>query len=98
MVITSIFRKCSKIKIKPFLKTKICNRSHTRVKTRAFLESIIVYAPAGVTQWIECWPGNQRVAGSIPIQGKCQVPSWGRVRGKQTLMFLSFSFSLPPSL
>ena len=26
---------------------------------------------AGVTQWIECWPENQRVAGSIPGQGTC---------------------------
>ena len=24
----------------------------------------------GVTQWIECRPANQRVAGSIPSQGK----------------------------
>ena len=23
-------------------------------------------APAGVAQWIECWPTNQRVASSIP--------------------------------
>ena len=26
---------------------------------------------AGVAQWIECWPVNQRVAGSIPSQGTC---------------------------
>ena len=24
---------------------------------------------AGVAQWIECWPVNQSVAGSIPSQG-----------------------------
>ena len=30
-------------------------------------------ALAGVAQWIECWPGNQRVAGSIP--------SWGTYLG-----------------
>ena len=30
-------------------------------------------ALAGVAQWIECWPMNQRVAGSIPSQGTCLV-------------------------
>ena len=29
------------------------------------------YALAGVTQWIECLPLNQRVAGSILTQGTC---------------------------
>ena len=29
----------------------------------------IKLALAGVTQWIECWPENQRVTGSIPSQG-----------------------------
>ena len=28
-------------------------------------------ALAGVAQWIECWPVNQRAAGSIPGQGAC---------------------------
>ena len=28
-------------------------------------------ALAGVAQWIECRPANQRVTGSIPIQGTC---------------------------
>ena len=28
-------------------------------------------ALAGVAQWIECWPVNQRVASSIPSQGIC---------------------------
>ena len=26
---------------------------------------------ADVAQWIECWPLNRRVAGSIPSQGTC---------------------------
>ena len=26
---------------------------------------------AGIAQWIECQPANQRVAGSIPSQGTC---------------------------
>ena len=29
------------------------------------------FAPAGVAQWIECWPVNQRVACSILSQGTC---------------------------
>ena len=28
-------------------------------------------ALAGVAQWIECWPSNQRVSGSILSQGTC---------------------------
>ena len=28
-------------------------------------------ALAGVAQWIECWPANQRVTGLIPSQGTC---------------------------
>ena len=28
-------------------------------------------ALAGVAQWTEHWPANQRVAGSIPSQGTC---------------------------
>ena len=29
----------------------------------------VVVTPAGVAQWIEYWPANQRVTGSIPSQG-----------------------------
>ena len=28
-------------------------------------------ALAGVAQWTECWPENQRVAGSIPSRDTC---------------------------
>ena len=28
-------------------------------------------ALAGVAQWIECWPANERVTGLIPSQGTC---------------------------
>ena len=31
---------------------------------------IFIVALAGVAQWIECWPVNQRVAGLIPSLGK----------------------------
>ena len=56
------------------------------------------FALAGVAQWIECWPVNQRATGLIPSQGTClgcrPGPQWvGHVRGNYTLMFL-LSFSL----
>ena len=63
-----------------------------------------VRALAGVAQWIECEPANQRVIGSIPSQGTClgcgpgQVPSRECRRGNHTLIFLSLSFSLPSPL
>ena len=60
-------------------------------------------AQAGVAQWTECQPVNQRIAGSIPSQGICL--GWrsgplheGRARGNYTLMFLSLSFSFPSPL
>ena len=34
-------------------------------------EHTIQAALAGVAQWIECGPGNQRVTGLIPSQGTC---------------------------
>ena len=54
-------------------------------------------ALAGVAQWIECRPANQRVTGSIPhswVAG--QVPSGGHARGNHTLMCPSLSFSSLP--
>ena len=32
---------------------------------------IMNLALAGVAQWIECRPANQRIAGLIPSQGTC---------------------------
>ena len=59
-------------------------------------------ALAGVAQWIECRPVNQRVVGLIPTRAHAwfvgQVPSRGRMKGNHILMFLSLSFSLPSSL
>ena len=56
-------------------------------------------ALAGVAQWIEHGPANQRVTGSIPSQGTClgcrPSPQWGCVRSNHTLMFLALSFSFP---
>ena len=59
-------------------------------------------ALAGVAQWIECWPANQRALVQFPVRAHAwvagQVSSWGRMRGNYTLMFLSLSFSLPSPL
>ena len=66
------------------------------------LDKVDKRALAGVAQWIECWPANQKVAGLIPSQGTClcfgQVPSRRQVRGNHILMFLFLSFSLPSPL
>ena len=47
-----------------------------------------ITALAGVAQWIERGPANQRVAGFIPSQGTGwgyePVPSLGQVRGNHT--------------
>ena len=63
---------------------------------------VMIIALAGVAQWIEHQPVNQRVTGSIPSHSTClvcgHIPIWGCVRGNHTLMFLSLSFSLPSPL
>ena len=58
-------------------------------------------ALAGVAQWTECRPSNQRVTSLIPSQGTClgcgpgQVPRRGT--GNHTLIFLFGPLFLPPS-
>ena len=49
-----------------------CPDHYSPTRTASLL-LLIENAPAlaGVAQWIECWPENQRVAGSIPSQGMC---------------------------
>ena len=61
------------------------------------------FSLAGVAQWIEHQPVNQRVSVSIPGLGhmpgsQARSPRRGHSRGNYTLMFLSHSFSLPLSL
>ena len=60
---------------------------------------------AGVAQWIECWPANQKVASSIPSQGTCLVCRPGpQLRGHErqlidvSLAHQCYSSSLPSSL
>ena len=56
-------------------------------------------ALAGVAQWIECWPENQRVTGSIPSQGTClgcgPGPQWG-LHERQPHINVSLPLFLPP--
>ena len=58
---------------------------------------------AGVAQWIERWPENQRVAGSIPSQGTClgcrPGPQWGSHKSQPHIVVSLPLFLLPfPSL
>ena len=58
-----------------------------------------ISALAGVAQWIECWPANQRVASSIPSQSTClgcrPGPQLGACEG-QPYIDVSLPFFLPP--
>ena len=54
-------------------------------------------APAGVSQWTECQPVNQRVTGSIPSQGTClgcRPGPWWRVHKRQPQVDVFLSLSL----
>ena len=56
---------------------------------------------AGVAQWIECWPANQRVTSSIPSQGACLGCRPGPEQGaheSQPHIDVSLSLSLSLSL
>ena len=80
-----------------------CRNLHT-IRWGAMKEKVGYLALAGVAQWTEHWPVNQRAISLIPSQDTClgcrpgQVPSRGRVRDYHTLMFLSLSVSLPSPL
>ena len=57
-------------------------------------------AMAGVAQWIEFQPVNQRVADLIPSQGTClgckPSPRWGEVCERQPHTDVSLCVFLPP--
>ena len=43
-------------------------------KKKTLVKNCIKIKPealAGVVQWMECWPVNQKVTGLIPSQGTC---------------------------
>ena len=63
-------------------------------KARIFFSAL-----AGVAQWIECEPANQRVAGSIPSQGTCLGCGPGPQQGaleRQPHTDVSLTLFLPP--
>ena len=66
------------------------------------LSLFIFFMPAlaGVAQWIEQWPANQRVAGWIPSQGTCLGcrPGPHREGGHEREPHIDVSFPLSPSL
>ena len=56
---------------------------------------------AGVAQWIECLPADQRVTGSIPSQGTCLGCRLGPQKGvhkRQPHIDISLRFFLPSPL
>ena len=63
------------------------------------LKTLLNLAPAGVAQWIDHWPANQRVASSIPSQGTClgcgPGPQWGALE-RQPHTDVSLPLFLPP--
>ena len=70
--------------------SKIRTKSHFKIE---------LSAPADVAQWIEHWPVNQRVTGSIPNQGTCPGYRPGPQQGgceRQPHTDVSLPLSLPP--
>ena len=60
---------------------------------------ILKKALAGVAQWIEHWPANQKVASSIPSQGTCLRSGPGaqlRVCVRQWSIDVSLPLFVPP--
>ena len=54
---------------------------------------------AGVAQWVEHWPVNQRVTGSIPSQGTClgcNVGPQQEASERQPHFDVSLPLFLPP--
>ena len=69
--------------------------------TELYALKVLNEALAGVAQWIECRPANQRVASSIPSQGTClgcgPGPQW-RPCKRQPHTDVSLPLFLPPFL
>ena len=89
----------------PEVETIFCNKTlllylfswiSTRIPTNIIK---CIFFLAGVVQWIERGPANQRSPVGFSVRAQAwvvgQVPSSGCVGGNHTLMILSFSFSLP---
>ena len=54
-----------------FLQVTFCHRTHVLTVALTLEIKIRTWALAGVAQWIEHRPANQRVTGSITSQGTC---------------------------
>ena len=54
----------------PSLPSTLTINPHTIVPVHGIVKCLYL-ALADVAQWVECWPVNQRVTGSIPSQGIC---------------------------
>ena len=78
--------------------TEIDVINHEEILTYLFI--IKISALAGVAQWIECWPTNQRVTGLIPSQSTYLCYKPGPQKGaheRQPHIDVSLSFSFPSS-
>ena len=67
----------------------------------AAIQDISILALAGVAQWIEHWPANQGVTGSIPSQGRCLGCGPGpqqAVLERQPHIYVSLCLFHPPPL
>ena len=61
---------------------------------------MFILALAGLAQWIECWPVNQKVRGLIPSQGTylgCGPGPQERTCERQPHIDVSLPLFLPPS-
>ena len=71
--------------------------------TIPYTDNVKLYtcALAGVAQWIECWPANQSVSGSIPSQGTllgCRPGPQQGVCKRQPHIDVSLALFFPPFL
>ena len=84
---------------KPFLFWSFVNFSIINKLSSSFISKSSSSTLAGVAQWIEHWPANQRVTSWIPSQGTCLGcglgPQWG-VLEKQPHIDISLPLFLPP--
>ena len=82
-----------------------CNLKTVQIRAKSLLSFAFtrsckykIFTPAGVAQWIERQPANQRLAGSIPSQGMCLGCGPGpQSRAHERQPHIDVSLSLSPS-
>ena len=76
-----------------------CSHCGKQYRDASILLKNLKWALADMAQWIEFWPVNQKVTGSICSQGTCLSlgpgPQW-RVHKKQPHIDVSLLLFLPP--